>query len=127
MERFKRIGITLDRYKQMPRKMPEKYIWVNIPTYILKVFDADTIALESKVICGKPSTATPIITSSISDIVLYPTWTVPQSLIEKDMLSRLWVLRKHLSDMTPQEAMEFLQDRLRRTQSNEEFLISMNG
>ncbi len=48
-------------------------------------------------------------------------------LIEKDMLSRLWVLRKHLSDMTPQEAMEFLQDRLRRTQSNEEFLISMNG
>ncbi len=48
-------------------------------------------------------------------------------LIEKEMLSRLWVLRKHLSDMTPQEAMEFLQDRLRRTQSNEEFLISMNG
>ncbi len=48
-------------------------------------------------------------------------------LIEKEMLSRLWVLRKHLGDMTPQEAMEFLQDRLRRTQSNEEFLISMNG
>lgn len=48
-------------------------------------------------------------------------------LLEKDMLSRLWVLRKHLGDMTPQEAMEFLQDRLRRTQTNEEFLISMNG
>jgi len=48
-------------------------------------------------------------------------------LIEKDTLSRLWVLRKHLGDMTPQEAMEFLQDRLRRTQTNEEFLISMNG
>lgn len=48
-------------------------------------------------------------------------------LLEKDMLSRLWILRKHLGDMTPQEAMEFLQDRLRRTQTNEEFLISMNG
>jgi transcription termination factor Rho len=48
-------------------------------------------------------------------------------LVDKETLSRLWVLRKHLGDMNPQEAMEFLQDRLRRTQSNEEFLISMNG
>lgn len=48
-------------------------------------------------------------------------------LLEKDMLSRLWILRKHLGDMNPQEAMEFLLDRLRRTQTNEEFLISMNG
>jgi transcription termination factor Rho len=48
-------------------------------------------------------------------------------LIEKDVLSRLWVLRKHLGDMNPQEAMEFMLDRLRRTQTNEEFLISMNG
>jgi len=48
-------------------------------------------------------------------------------LVEKEHLSRLWVLRKHLGDMNPQEAMEFLLDRLRRTQTNEEFLISMNG
>lgn len=48
-------------------------------------------------------------------------------LIEKELLSRLWILRKHLGDMTPQEAMEFLLDRLRRSQTNEEFLISMNG
>ncbi len=48
-------------------------------------------------------------------------------LLEKDMLTRMWILRKHLADMNPQEAMEFLLDRLRRTQSNEEFLISMNG
>jgi transcription termination factor Rho len=48
-------------------------------------------------------------------------------LVDKEMLSRLWVLRKHLGDMNPQEAMEFLLDRLRRSQTNEEFLISMNG
>jgi transcription termination factor Rho len=45
----------------------------------------------------------------------------------KEMLQRLWVLRKHMSDMNPVEAMEFLQDRLKFTKSNEEFLISMNG
>lgn len=48
-------------------------------------------------------------------------------LVDKDTLTRLWVLRKHLGDMNPQEAMEFLLDRLRRSQTNEEFLISMNG
>ena len=48
-------------------------------------------------------------------------------LIDKETLSRLWVLRKHLGDMNPQEAMEFLLERLRRSQTNEEFLVGMNG
>lgn len=48
-------------------------------------------------------------------------------LLSKEMLSRLWVLRKHLADMNPVEAMEFLQNQINKTQTNEEFLISMNG
>lgn len=48
-------------------------------------------------------------------------------LVDKDTLQRLWILRKHLSDMNPIEAMEFLKDRIQFTDSNEEFLISMNG
>jgi transcription termination factor Rho len=45
----------------------------------------------------------------------------------KDVLQRVWILRKHLADMNPIEAMEFLKDRMMHTRSNEEFLISMNG
>jgi transcription termination factor Rho len=48
-------------------------------------------------------------------------------LIQKEHLQRLWILRKHLADMTPIEAMEFLRNRIANTRSNEEFLISMNG
>src|SRR5699024_10047079 len=48
-------------------------------------------------------------------------------LMDKDVLQRLWVLRNHLADMNSQEAMEFLLNQMRSTQSNEEFLISMNG
>jgi transcription termination factor Rho len=48
-------------------------------------------------------------------------------LLDKETLQRLWILRNHLTDMTPIEAMEFLKERLSKTQSNEEFLISMNG
>jgi len=88
-ERFKRIAITLDRYKQLPEKMPEKYIWVNLPGYYLELVDADTVVFESKVICGKPETGTPLLTSEISDIVTYPTWTVPTSIIVKQYLPKL--------------------------------------
>ena len=48
-------------------------------------------------------------------------------LTEKESLQRIWILRKHLADMNPVEAMEFIRDRMNGTKSNEEFLISMNG
>ena len=48
-------------------------------------------------------------------------------LLQKEHLQRLWILRKHLADMNPVEAMEFLRDRITSTRSNEEFLVSMNG
>lgn len=47
-------------------------------------------------------------------------------LLPKDVLSRMWILRKYLSDMNVVEAMEFLKERMERTDSNEEFLASMN-
>ncbi len=48
-------------------------------------------------------------------------------LIDKEMMQRIWVLRNHLADMTPLEAMEFLKDKIRFTETNQEFLISMNS
>tara|TARA_B100001057_G_scaffold409164_2_gene423714 strand:+ start:22624 stop:24057 length:1434 start_codon:yes stop_codon:yes gene_type:complete len=48
-------------------------------------------------------------------------------LISKESLQRIWILRKYLNDMKPLEAMEFIKDRISKTQNNDEFLISMNG
>lgn len=48
-------------------------------------------------------------------------------LLEKEILSKIWILRNYLSDMNPVEAMEFMRDRLMKTESNEEFLVSMNS
>ena len=47
-------------------------------------------------------------------------------LVSKDQLSRLWVLRNFLADMNAVEAMDFMREKLNKTQSNEEFLITMN-
>lgn len=48
-------------------------------------------------------------------------------LLDKQMLDRMWILRKYLSDMNPIEAMDFVKDRLEKTRDNDEFLISMNS
>jgi transcription termination factor Rho len=48
-------------------------------------------------------------------------------LLNKNFLNKIWILRKYLTDMNSIEAMEFLRERLAKTESNEEFLISMNG
>ncbi len=47
-------------------------------------------------------------------------------LMDKETLQRVWILRKHMSDMNPNEAMDFVLDRMRGTRTNEEFLVSMN-
>jgi len=48
-------------------------------------------------------------------------------LLDENTIKRMWIMRKYLADMNPVEAMEFINDRFKRTQSNEEFLISMNS
>ena len=88
-EKFKRIAINLDRYKLLADSLPEKYIWVNLPAYYLKVMEDDTVALWSRIIVGKPDTRTPVLNSYITDMVTYPVWTIPNSIIKKEILPAL--------------------------------------
>ncbi|ASZ10604.1 transcription termination factor Rho [Chitinophaga pendula] len=48
-------------------------------------------------------------------------------MLEKDMLKRIYILRKHLADMNTEETMNFMLQHMRGTKNNEEFLSSMNG
>lgn len=87
-EKFKRIAITLDRYKGFPA-LPETYVWVNIPGFYLELWDHDTVIFKSKVIVGKPTTQTPTLRSEISNMVIFPNWTIPESIITKEILPAL--------------------------------------
>lgn len=88
-EKFKKIAITLDRYKQLPDSMPTTYIWVNIPAFSMCVVDSGTVVMESSVIVGQPRTRTPLLTSNVSNFITYPQWTVPYSIIFKEMLPKI--------------------------------------
>ena len=70
----------------------------------------------------------------ISNKRIFPAIDLVSSSTRKDDLllddktqQRMWVLRNHLADMNPVEAMEFLHNRIKNTRNNDEFLISMNG
>ncbi|MDP6339340.1 MAG: transcription termination factor Rho [Candidatus Marinimicrobia bacterium] len=69
----------------------------------------------------------------LSDRRIYPSFDLVRSgtrkeelLLEKKVLARMWILRKLLNDMNVIEAMEFIQDRMRRTKTNEEFMETMS-
>ncbi|MBA9072053.1 transcription termination factor Rho [Flavobacterium gossypii] len=47
-------------------------------------------------------------------------------LLDEGTIQRMWIMRKYLADMNPVEAMDFINDRFKKTRNNEEFLISMN-
>ncbi|MFM7682131.1 MAG: transcription termination factor Rho [Bacteroidota bacterium] len=70
----------------------------------------------------------------ISNRRIYPAIDITASgtrredlLVGKDVLQRVWLIRKFIADMNPVEAMEFLKSHMENTLSNEEFLISMNS
>lgn len=88
-DRFLQLAITLDRYKLLPAELPEKYLWVNIPAYQLTLVDKGEVVLESRVVVGKPITRTPVLTSAISQMITYPQWTIPTSIIVKEILPGL--------------------------------------
>jgi transcription termination factor Rho len=48
-------------------------------------------------------------------------------LLDEQTIQRMWILRKYLADMNPVEAMEFIEQRMKQTKNNEEFLLTMNG
>ena len=48
-------------------------------------------------------------------------------LLDENTIQRMWIMRKYLADMNPVEAMEFVEDKIKKTLNNEEFLISMNS
>ena len=69
----------------------------------------------------------------LSDRRIYPSFDLIKSgtrkeelLLDKKVLARMWILRKLLNEMNVIEAMEFIQDRMRRTNTNEEFMETMS-
>jgi murein L,D-transpeptidase YcbB/YkuD len=85
--RIRELESTLD-FIRWSRELKKKQstIFLNIPAAKLKIYQNGTNVLESKVIVGKASTPTPMLTGIIDEIVLYPFWMVPYNIATREML-----------------------------------------
>ena len=83
---LRQMEMAIERWKWEPDSMPVKYFWINIPSFQLTVMEEDTIVMESNIVCGKPETQTPLLSSKLNFMTIYPYWNVPYSIASKEIL-----------------------------------------
>jgi murein L,D-transpeptidase YcbB/YkuD len=80
------IEVNLERCRWKITPVEERYVWVNIPKFEMKVVDGDTLLMKSRVIIGQPKKPTPLLKSKITNFLIYPYWNVPYSIATKELL-----------------------------------------
>lgn len=89
-ERITQLQLNLERMRWSPEKPEGRYLLVNIPQYMLYIYEGDEKAMEMKVIVGEAfASGTPIFDDTLEYISFSPTWTVPISIATGEMLPKL--------------------------------------
>lgn len=81
----KQILVNMERWKWVPDKIDENFLFVNIPEFKLKVFEKGEPAHEMRVIVGKELTHTPVFNDRLEYVVFNPYWNVPESIAIDEM------------------------------------------
>ncbi|MBN2767846.1 MAG: L,D-transpeptidase family protein [Campylobacterales bacterium] len=86
------IIINLDKTKIYPSTFEDEYVEVNIPHYEMSYYKNGKRKFNTKLVVGRIDRPTPIFNDAIQYMVINPTWTIPDSLIKRDLIG---VLREH--------------------------------
>jgi murein L,D-transpeptidase YcbB/YkuD len=88
-QRVDQIRVNLERARWVFHKLPENYIAVDIAGFQAYNYEGSNVTWTSKVQVGKPFRKTPVFKSKIKYIVFNPTWTVPPTILKKDILPKI--------------------------------------
>jgi len=88
-KRLKIVKLNLERARWERDSMRGAHIFVNIPAFMMYFLDGDSKMLQMRVVVGRIKNPTPIFSAKMSYVVLNPTWSVPESIILKEMLHKL--------------------------------------
>src|SRR5262249_55984991 len=80
---------NMERWRWLPRDLGKAYVMVNIPEYMLRVFNNGSIMWRTRVVVGKPSMPTPMLSETMKYITVNPTWNVPPSIVQDEYLPAL--------------------------------------
>ncbi len=81
-----KITANMERWRWLPRNLGDTYVMVNIPDYSLEVVHDHRVVWHTKIVVGKPQTPTPLLTATMDNVIVNPSWYVPQSIIENELL-----------------------------------------
>ena len=85
-KREAQIIANLERWRWYPRDFEQEYLIINIPDYILHTVKNNDTTSTHKIIVGRADRKTPVLSSKLSHIILNPTWTVPPTILKKDVI-----------------------------------------
>jgi L,D-transpeptidase YcbB len=85
--RLQELNFSINYYRWLSCLVQDQpVIVVNIPAAYLKVYGKDKVILAMRMVVGKPATSTPTFSSTVNEVILYPYWYVPSSIISKELL-----------------------------------------
>lgn len=79
------LAVNLDRLRQSP-PLQRNYVWVNIPAYKLDVVMDNHLVHSTRVVVGAPKTPTPVLSGKLSHVITYPSWNIPGSIIQNEII-----------------------------------------
>jgi len=80
---------NLERWRWMPHDLGKDYVIVNLPDFTLRVFHNGQQLWMTRIVTGKPTMATPIMTAEMKYITVNPTWNVPPSIVAHEYMPAL--------------------------------------
>jgi len=80
---------NMERWRWLPENLGERHILVNVPEFRLQLVDGGRVAHEARVIVGKEQSQTPIFSEDMKYLVVNPSWTIPPSIMKKEILPAL--------------------------------------
>lgn len=97
-DRIEQLVVNLERSKWIPDDLGENYVLVNLPEYKLFYYSKGTLVETHDVIIGKDSRRTPVLSSSFSNLVINPTWTVPPTILKNDLVPQASTNRSYFAN-----------------------------
>jgi murein L,D-transpeptidase YcbB/YkuD len=82
------VRANMERWRWLPRDLGATYVMVNVPDYTLKVVHDHREVWHTKIVAGKPQTPTPLLSAQMDNVLVNPSWHVPQSIIKNEYLPR---------------------------------------
>jgi murein L,D-transpeptidase YcbB/YkuD len=88
-QRVRQIELNLERWRQLPSDLGERFIMVNTASFQLEVVEKDRRLMKMRVVAGRRSRRTPEVSSELTYLVLNPYWHIPHSIAKRDILPKI--------------------------------------